>query len=349
MSSSRKDGVITHVQRLTHEVVDEMRGTGAEFGAVLAQLSAALARVEDSSEEQLAGALKEQVALLTIKIEEERRSHLIREGELEDKMCETKIRMYQYRDESLQSLLGLDTMAELEDIICAIKAQQRESRSLRQLQMDARRQALEDSESMVKLLTGCRVFEMDLENMLRRVVERRGKEDSDPKALENHLSRALVEFQKGFGSQRERATMLLAFQSRERARDAVISRQRSHADEPGSSSARSTGARGGRAELNWGKSASERNQDAQPSTPILASGIRSGAQTPLWSASSANSPTHSRAASRQPSRQTSPLHLRTDRAERECQGSGNMSMSSPSTPAAALTKKIDLFGKPSPP
>ncbi|EKX51393.1 hypothetical protein GUITHDRAFT_134334 [Guillardia theta CCMP2712] len=48
-----------------------------------------------------------------------------------------------------REVLGLDSMAEIEDVILAVKAQQRETRSLRQLQM------LQDSENMIKILTGC--------------------------------------------------------------------------------------------------------------------------------------------------------------------------------------------------
>ena len=41
------------------------------------------------------------------------------------------------------------------------------------------------AENMVKLLTGCRVFEMDLENMLWRVMEKRG----EPGAYERAYSK----------------------------------------------------------------------------------------------------------------------------------------------------------------
>ena len=186
--------------------IEEVRKEG-ELTRDAATAAATQAAEEAAALEARAGddSVQQQMATLMAQLEEERRRHLMREGELEDKICETKIRMFQYRDESLQSVLGLDTMAELQDIICAIKAQQRESRNLRQLQMEARRQILGDAENMVKLLTGCRVFEMDLENMLRRVVEKRGQPENDPNFLESHLSKVLREFQRNFGGQRERA------------------------------------------------------------------------------------------------------------------------------------------------
>ena len=45
---------------------------------------------------------------------------------------------------------------------------------------------------MVKLLTGCRVFEMDLENMLRRVIEKRGEPETDANFLESQLTKVCV-------------------------------------------------------------------------------------------------------------------------------------------------------------
>ena len=113
----------------------------AEVARLTSEVTAAGTAVHEAAEAVRAREeAEEELASLREQLEQERRRHLMREGELEDKMCETKIRMYQYRDESLQSLLGLDTMAELEDIMCAIKAQQRESKNLRQLQMEMRRQ-----------------------------------------------------------------------------------------------------------------------------------------------------------------------------------------------------------------
>jgi len=257
----------------------------------------------------------------------------MREGELEDKMCETKIRMYQYRDESLQSLLGLDTMAELEDIVCAIKAQQRETRSLRQLQLEARRQIVGDAENMVKLLTGCRVFEMDLENMLRRVMEKRGEPETDPNFIESQLNKVLREFQRNFGGQRERAAMLLAFQTKQRN----IQGSYSSADEQPRSTQRSRA----RTEQDmWGRSASELKNDARDGTTPTA--LRSGAQTPLWSASSANSPAQSRGASRVVSRASSPRHER----ERETLRSTTQATpyQEPRSPSSALSSVSNLFG-----
>ena len=104
----------------------------AEVARLTSEVTAAGTAVHEAAEAVRAREeAEEELASLREQLEQERRRHLMREGELEDKMCETKIRMYQYRDESLQSLLGLDTMAELEDIMCAIKAQQRESKNLR--------------------------------------------------------------------------------------------------------------------------------------------------------------------------------------------------------------------------
>ena len=60
--------------------------------------------------------------------------------------------------------------------------------------MEARRQIVSDAENMVKMLTGCRVFEADLEAMLRRAVEKRGMPEADPNFLESQLTKVMCCF-----------------------------------------------------------------------------------------------------------------------------------------------------------
>jgi chromosome segregation ATPase len=310
-------GAKAEAEKLQEQVVDargELRGAVEELGETLPKLLEQKSLIEQGQQ-----SAEEELLRLTQQLEEERRRHLMREGELEDKMCETKIRMYQYRDESLQSLLGLDTMAELDDIICAIKAQQRESKNLRQLQMEMRRQILGDAENMVKLLTGCRVFESDLETMIRRAIEKRGTPEADPNFLESQLTKVLREFQRNLGVQRERAAMLLAFQSKQRN---IASLERGGAgagEDPQRGTPRS--ARAQQADM-WGRSASDlkKTSDVREgrdiltgrdvSTPLGRSGTATGTATPLWSLSSANSPAHSRSVSRVASRVPSPQRER---------------------------------------
>ena len=118
MTATANGTLQTEVQELKVQA-DSAREQAAEQAAKAAE-AATLQQARDQD-----ASMEKELARLSQQLQEERQRHLMREGELEDKMCETKIRMFQYRDESLQSLLGLDTMAELEDIVCAIKAQQR--------------------------------------------------------------------------------------------------------------------------------------------------------------------------------------------------------------------------------